>query len=65
MDQLNPDFPALRAVYGTTHQAAYIDGWGDALRAALEALDGHNFNDTAHDRVRRLIDNPPWKETPA
>jgi hypothetical protein len=32
----------------------YDHGVFDALTAALDALDGHSFNDTAHDRVRRL-----------
>lgn len=33
----------------------YQRGVLDGIRQALKALDGHGFQDTAHDRVRRLL----------
>lgn len=35
--------------------STYEQGVLDGLTAALRALDGHGFHDTAHDRIRRLL----------
>lgn len=38
-----------------SHLGEWERGMLDGLRAALLALDGHGFHDTAHDRVRALL----------
>lgn len=35
-------------------RAAFEAGYRRALDDALQALDGHNFHDTAHDRIKHL-----------